>query len=204
MPFCIGTQQERGTKGSVIPLPNVECSAPDNKFRNLFRTASLDESQVLPRELFSNTRTRHSRSGSHGTLRVQIFAIVGNQATKGETTPLLDEAPSQSAEAVEGKEEKDMADLPQWAKGDEEGATNKDLEDKLVEEGTSKPDASEAPETGPEEPADDGRGMSKVLCFFRFLAALTVIMALVVIGTNIYIIYENYSDIQGEFSTSTV
>lgn len=122
---------------------------------------------------------------------------MGNQGTKIDTTPLLNEAVAERAQAVEQGEE-DMSDLPQWAKGDEEGGGNTDLEDKLVDE--AKPDEPESSTVEVEvdevpERIDSG---SRVLFFFRFVAALTVIMALVLIATNCYIIYESYDELQGD------
>ena len=95
----------------------------------------------------------------------------------------------------EGADESKMSDLPKWAQGEGDAAAADDLEDKLVDEsGESKPtppagsdsDAGDAPPPAPQE----SPLASRTLCFFRFLSVLTVILALVVIGTNCYIIYK--------------
>lgn len=132
-----------------------------------------------------------------GTFRAQTLGTVGNQGTKVDTTPLLNEAVAEPAQAAERGEE-DMSDLPQWAKGDEEGGGNTDLEDKLVDE--AKPDEPESAtvEVEADEVPDRIDSGSRVLFFFRFVAALTVIMALVLIATNCYIIYKSYEDLQGD------
>lgn len=122
---------------------------------------------------------------------------MGNQGTKIDTTPLLNEAVAEPAQAVE-RGEGDMSDLPQWAKGDEEGGGNTDLEDKLVDEAKhDEPESSTVEVEADEVPGRIDSG-SRVLFFFRFVAALTVIMALVLIATNCYIIYKSYDDLQGD------
>ncbi|CAM9678596.1 unnamed protein product, partial [Hapterophycus canaliculatus] len=97
-----------------------------------------------------------------------------------------------------------MSDLPGWAKGDGESAPEPNLADKLVDEAAGvKPEegAGAAPAdvagsvAGSETPEESGLA-SRTLCFFRFLAVLTVLLALIVIGTNCYIIYEKYSEIK--------
>lgn len=97
-----------------------------------------------------------------------------------------------------------MSDLPKWAQGDDgEGASGGDLEDKLVDEsGQSKPTPAPAPESdsgGDAPPAapQESPLASRALCFFRFLCVITVVLALVVIGTNCYIIYKRYDEIKG-------
>ncbi|CAN0208258.1 unnamed protein product, partial [Ectocarpus sp. 13 AM-2016] len=100
-----------------------------------------------------------------------------------------------------------MSDLPNWAKG-EDGEPKADLADKLVDEAAGvKPeesaDAAAAAATDPaaagSDHAHEDSGLaSRALCFFRFLAVLTVVLALVVIGTNCYIIYDKYTEIKGE------
>lgn len=103
-----------------------------------------------------------------------------------------------------------MSDLPGWAKGDGEPAPTGDLADKLVDEAAGvKPAesadaaaaaaAAEASASGSDRPHEDSGLASRALCFFRFLAILTVLLALVVIGTNCYIIYDKYDEIKGEF-----
>eukprot|EP00904_Undaria_pinnatifida_P011989 jgi/Undpi1/7920/HiC_scaffold_24.g10392.m1 len=96
-----------------------------------------------------------------------------------------------------------MSDLPKWAQGDDgEGASGGDLEDKLVDEsGQSKPTPAPAPESdsgGDAPPAapQESPLASRALCFFRFLCVITVVLALVVIGTNCYIIYKRYDEIK--------
>lgn len=95
-----------------------------------------------------------------------------------------------------------------WAKGEGEGEKG-DLENKLVDEstGSSKPApasaaaaSASAAESDVESVGDgeDSSVWSRTLCFFRFLSVLTVLLALVVIGTNCYIIYERADDIKGE------
>lgn len=95
-----------------------------------------------------------------------------------------------------------MADLPKWATNEEAAAAGEgDLADKLVDEavggGEDKPDVPEdgVPEHAP--PPESGLA-SRALCFFRFLAVLTVLLALAVIGTNCYIIYDKFKDLKGE------
>ncbi|CAM9444460.1 unnamed protein product [Pylaiella littoralis] len=94
-----------------------------------------------------------------------------------------------------------MSDLPGWAKGEgEQAAPSGDLADKLVDEAAGvKPeesaDAAAAAEVEEPPPEDSGLA-SRALCFFRFLAVLTVLLALVVIGTNCYIIYDKYGEIK--------
>lgn len=101
-----------------------------------------------------------------------------------------------------------MSDLPGWAKGEgEQAAPSGDLADKLVDEAAGvKPeesaDAAAAAEVEEPPPEDSGLA-SRALCFFRFLAVLTVLLALVVIGTNCYIIYDKYGEIKGELSYYT-
>lgn len=93
-----------------------------------------------------------------------------------------------------------MSDLPKWAQGEGDETATGNLEDKLVDEsGESKP----APAPAPESDAEDARPApqesplaSRALCFFRCLSVLTVILALVVIGTNCYIIYKRYDEIK--------
>ena len=102
----------------------------------------------------------------------------------------------------EGADESKMSDLPKWAQGEGDEAAAGDLEDKLVDEsGESKP----TPSADPASDAEDARPApqesplaSRALCFFRCLSVLTVILALVVIGTNCYIIYKRYNEIKGE------
>ncbi|CAM9314044.1 unnamed protein product [Scytosiphon promiscuus] len=97
-----------------------------------------------------------------------------------------------------------MSDLPGWAKGEGEAPTEPTLADKLVDEAAGvKPEetAGTAPAdtagstAGSDTPEDSGLA-SRALCFFRFLAVLTVLLALIVIGTNCYIIYDKYSEIK--------
>lgn len=98
-----------------------------------------------------------------------------------------------------------MSDLPGWAKGDGEPAAPS-LGDKLVDEAAGvKPAesaaaaaAAEASGADSDHGRDDSRPASRVLCFFRLLAVLTVLLAFVVIGTNCYIIYDKYDEIKGE------
>lgn len=98
-----------------------------------------------------------------------------------------------------------MSDLPGWAKGEGEAAAPS-LGDKLVDEAANvKPEESAAAAAAAEASGgdsdhgrDDDRPASRVLCFFRFLAVLTVLLAFVVIGTNCYIIYDKYDEIKGE------
>lgn len=95
-----------------------------------------------------------------------------------------------------------MADLPKWATNEEAAATGEgDLADKLVDEavggGEDKPDIPE--DAGPEHAPPPESGLaSRALCFFRFLAVLTVLLALAVIGTNCYIIYDKFKELKGE------
>lgn len=110
-----------------------------------------------------------------------------------DNTPLL---PSQ------GTDESKMSDLPKWAQGEGDEAAAGNLEDKLVDEsGETKPTPAPAPESdhgdAPQAPQESPLA-SRALCFFRFLSVLTVILALVVIGTNCYIIYKRYDEIKGE------
>lgn len=98
-----------------------------------------------------------------------------------------------------------MSDLPGWAKGEGEAAAPS-LGDKLVDEAAGvKPEesasaAAAAADTSVagSEHGHEEKGPSHVLCFFRFLQVLTVLLALVVIGTNCYIIYDQYAKIKGE------
>lgn len=100
-----------------------------------------------------------------------------------------------------------MSDLPGWAKGDGEAAAPS-LGDKLVDEAANvKPEesadaaaAAAADTSGADSDhgRHDDRDTSRVLCFFRFLSVLTVLLAFVVIGTNCYIIYDKYNEIKGE------
>lgn len=98
-----------------------------------------------------------------------------------------------------------MSDLPNWAKG-EGGEPKADLADKLVDEAAGvKPEesadaaaAADPAAAGSEHAQEDSGLASRALCFFRFLAVLTVVLALVVIGTNCYIIYDKYTEIKGE------
>lgn len=98
-----------------------------------------------------------------------------------------------------------MSDLPGWAKGEGEAAAPS-LGDKLVDESANvKPEeggaAAAAAETSggdSDHGNDDESPASRVLCFFRLLAVLTVLLAFVVIGTNCYIIYDKYDEIKGE------
>lgn len=100
-----------------------------------------------------------------------------------------------------------MSDLPGWAKGDGEPAPSGDLADKLVDEAAGvKPEesaaaaaAADASSSGSDHAREDSGLASRALCFFRFLAVLTVLLAFVVIGTNCYIIYDKYDEIKGEF-----
>lgn len=120
---------------------------------------------------------------------------VPTPTTKIDSTPLL--------RAQQGAEEAKMSDLPKWAQGEGEGESSGALADKLVDEsGGDKPSSPAAPaasDAGSEHPPRDDSGLvSRTLCFFRFLAVLTVVLALVVIGTNCYIIYERYDEIKGE------
>lgn len=100
-----------------------------------------------------------------------------------------------------------MSDLPKWAQGEEEAAASGDLADKLVDEAAGvkpdEPEVNEPSEAGSEDPSprEDSGLASRALCFFRFLAVLTVVLALVVIGTNCYIIYKQADDIKGEIET---
>lgn len=103
-------------------------------------------------------------------------------------------------------EESKMSDLPGWAKGENEPAPEPNLADKLVDEAAGvKPEESAGATpadtagstAGSDTPEDSGLA-SRALCFFRFLAVLTVLLALIVIGTNCYIIYDKYSEIKGE------
>eukprot|EP00903_Cladosiphon_okamuranus_P020289 g18619.t1 len=96
-----------------------------------------------------------------------------------------------------------MSDLPGWAKGEGEAAAPS-LGDKLVDEAANvKPEesaaaaaAAEASGGDSEHGRDDDRPTSHVLCFFRFLSVLTILLAFVVIGTNCYIIYDQYAVIK--------
>lgn len=100
-----------------------------------------------------------------------------------------------------------MSDLPNWAKG-EGGEPKADLADKLVDEAAGvKPEesasaaaaaAADPAAAGSDHAREDSGLASRALCFFRFLAVLTVLLALVVIGTNCYIIYDKYTEIKGE------
>lgn len=102
-----------------------------------------------------------------------------------------------------------MSDLPGWAKGDGAPPPSGDLADKLVDEAAGvKPEesaeaaaaaAAEASASGSDHAHEDSGLASRALCFFRFLAVLTVLLAFVVIGTNCYIIYDKYDEIKGEF-----
>lgn len=103
-----------------------------------------------------------------------------------------------------------MSDLPGWAKTEGE-APSADLADKLVdeaagvkpEEGADVEAADAAGSTaGSERPPEDSGLASRALCFFRFLAILTIVLALIVIGTNCYIIYDKYDEIKGEEARS--
>lgn len=97
-----------------------------------------------------------------------------------------------------------MADLPKWARteeGEEGGGT---LGDKLVdkpedEEGEDKPPTLDEPdEGGLPMRTEESALASRALCFFRMLAIITVILALVVIGTNCYIIYKRFEELKGK------
>lgn len=96
-----------------------------------------------------------------------------------------------------------MSDLPKWAQDGEDASAGGDLGDKLVDESTTSKPSSPAP--APASDADsnhereDSGLVSRALCFFRFLAVLTVLLALVVIGTNCYIIYDRGGELKGEF-----
>lgn len=107
---------------------------------------------------------------------------------------------------MQKEEERNMSDLPGWAKGDGEAATPS-LGDKLVDEAANvKPAetaesaaaAAEASGADSDHGGAEDRPASRVLCFFRLLACLTVLLAFVVIGTNCYIIYDKYDEIKGE------
>ncbi|CAB1102351.1 unnamed protein product [Ectocarpus sp. CCAP 1310/34] len=98
-----------------------------------------------------------------------------------------------------------MSDLPNWAKGEGE-EPKADLADKLVDEaaGVKPEESADAAAAAATDPAaagsnhahEDSGLASRALCFFRFLAVLTVVLALVVIGTNCYIIYDKYTEIK--------
>lgn len=103
---------------------------------------------------------------------------------------------------LEATDDPNMSDLPKWARTDEgEGAGAGDLGDKLVDEAGGEetkpavpiPEADVAPSH--HEPEDSGLA-SRTLCFFRMLAILTVLLALVVIGTNCYIIYDKFNSLK--------
>lgn len=103
-----------------------------------------------------------------------------------------------------------MSDLPKWAQGDGEGTSGGStggggLEDKLVDEEAGAPAAAPAAAPPASDPAnetvEDSGLASRALCFFKFLAILTVLLALVVIGTNCYIIYKQADKIKGESRT---
>lgn len=97
-----------------------------------------------------------------------------------------------------------MSDLPKWAQDGEDASAGGDLGDKLVDEsGGSKPSspapAAPASDAGSHHERQESGLASRALCLFRFLAVLTVLLALVVIGTNCYIIYDRGGELKGEF-----
>lgn len=133
--------------------------------------------------------------------------LIPPASTRGEG----EEESKGAATSSNASADRDMSDLPGWAKGDGEPAPSGDLADKLVDEAAGvKPAesadaaaaaaaAAEASVSGSDRPHEDSGLASRALCFFRLLAVLTVLLAFVVIGTNCYIIYDKYNEIKGEF-----
>lgn len=114
---------------------------------------------------------------------------------KIDKTPLLPDSRDQ---------DHNMADLPKWARTEEAAGGGGELGDKLVDEetGEDKPDApvpaAEEGSVHSEHQEMDSGLASRALCFFRTLSILTGLLALVVIGTNGYIIYDRFGDLKGE------
>lgn len=105
---------------------------------------------------------------------------------------------------LDATDESDMSDLPKWARTDEvEAGSAGDLGDKLVDEAVGEDSKPAVPAPEPEaapshDEAEESGLASRALCFFRMLAILTVVLALVVIGTNCYIIYDKFEELKGE------
>ncbi|CAM9707287.1 unnamed protein product, partial [Choristocarpus tenellus] len=97
-----------------------------------------------------------------------------------------------------------MADEPSWVKEEGEIGGGSDLGEKLVPEGDTIGIDPTSPQPMPVTPRpvssaqsakDDDRGLSKTLCFFRFITILTILLALVVLGANGYIIYVDFDEL---------